>query len=1277
MQKYFLFLFIIISLIVCRVNAQQCLSGGCTSFSNEYPSNGAPYTPPSSWQVLINPTTGSPALMNGGNWTRFNVIAGNTYEWTYCEAYGGVSTSWDAQLTLFNNTNLSTPICFSTDVCGTTGNAPYISWTATFTGVARILTTAYISGVGCQSNSGTYNKLAYRQFSAGCTTPGTPASATGTPTGQTTANLSWTAGSPMGSPTITYYWVVGTSSSVTYGSGVAQGTTTGTTASTSALTCGTTYYLRVYANTSCNGTNSGYITSSSFTTSACSGSSVYGIDVSHFQGSINWPQVHTSGKVFAFAKATEGVTFDDDHFSTYMPAGISAGMVMGAYHVARPTNNTAAAEASHFLNIAGSYIGPGYLPPALDLEPAYIESLTPSVLSAWIQAWMTAVQNATGISPIIYCTHYDAANYINSSLNIYGLWIANYETNPTVPPTNIGVWTTWEFNQYSAIGIVPGITGSVDLDVFNGDATTFNNLIYPPTSLADLIITAGTYSASPTTVIAGSTITAFASEDNIGNAIAASGTVVGLWLSSSSTLNTTNSIYLGSITGFPAISAGSNSLIYQNTVTIPSSTSAGSYYLFFWADGGSCGSGASCITCSGSVIESNECNNFASVPITVTCTVPGAVTVNGGGTFCNSAVLNATGGSGGTIYWQGTTSNGTNTTTPSTSQTVTASGTYYFRANSSCGWGTQGSATVTINSTPTLSVSPTNQNVVATAGNASFTVSNTGCGTMSYTSSVNTGSNWLSIVSGGSGGNSGTINISFSQNTDCNQRIGTIAITASGATGSPISVTVTQAGNSTPTLSVTPSNQNVSASAGNTSFNVLNTACGNMNYTSSVTSGSSWLSITGGGSGGNTGTINVSYTQNSDCNQRIGTITITASGATGSPISVTVTQAGNSTPTLSVTPSNQNVSASAGNTSFNVLNTACGTLNYTSQINPGSEWLTITSGGTGSNSGTINVSYTQNTGSSLRVGTITVTAAGATGSPVSITVTQSATSPIPILSVEPYNQNVTYQTGTCFFNVINTGSGTMNYTSQVNPGSEWLSITSGGTGGNNGTLTVTYSENTGTTQRIGTITVTASGATGSPVSVTVTQEAPSLIPILNVEPTNQNVNYFAGTSSFDVSNTGNGTMSYSSQVISGSNWLSIISGGTGGNSGSLKLYYTQNNDLTQRVGIITVTANGAIGSPAYVTVTQDFFTSVLDLSKHKIKIFPNPTCGIVNIESDKPFDQLTDITIVNLVGQIIGIYSINTEQKTQIDFSLYPEGIYFLLITSGKESVHVKIIRGH
>lgn len=98
------------------------------------------------------------------------------------------------------------------------------------------------------------------------------------------------------------------------------------------------------------------------------------------------------------------------------------------------------------------------------------------------------------------------------------------------------------------------------------------------------------------------------------------------------------------------------------------------------------------------VTPSNNCGTGPSRTLSVTViSLPGSVTVNGSGNFCNSALLTASGGSGGVIYWQGSTSNGTDLSMPSTSQTVTSSGTYYFRAYNNCGWGIQGSATVVLN----------------------------------------------------------------------------------------------------------------------------------------------------------------------------------------------------------------------------------------------------------------------------------------------------------------------------------------------------------------------------------------------------------------------------------------------------------------------------------------------------------------------------------------------------------------------------------------------------
>jgi len=208
---------------------------------------------------------------------------------------------------------------------------------------------------------------------------------------------------------------------------------------------------------------------------------ILGIDVSHHQNSINWQLVANDSKVFAYCKATEGMTYHDPNFVTYMTGGINAGIVMGAYHFARPDNNTATQDANNFINTASSYIGNGFLPPVLDLEDpnanTHLDQIfTASQLTAWVQTWLNRVESQTGIQPILYLSSHYAA-YLNSSLNSYGLWIAKPDGSASSPPSDLGNWNNWIFKQYSWEGSVNGISGHVDLDSFHGSITDFNNLI--------------------------------------------------------------------------------------------------------------------------------------------------------------------------------------------------------------------------------------------------------------------------------------------------------------------------------------------------------------------------------------------------------------------------------------------------------------------------------------------------------------------------------------------------------------------------------------------------------------------------------------------------------------------------------------------------------------------------------------------------------------------------------------------------------------------------------
>ena len=203
---------------------------------------------------------------------------------------------------------------------------------------------------------------------------------------------------------------------------------------------------------------------------------VDGLDVSHWQGTINWPEVVEAGYVFTFAKGTEGVGWTDRKFHENMINGVDAGEMMGIYHFARPDlGNKAADEANYFLDVVGDYLKSGYLRPVLDLEVG--SSLGKTVLSNWAIEWMETVKNRTGISPLIYVNPSYIHYYLTEAVTEYDLWVAHWtcEPEPSYYYPNTGMWRDWAFWQYYGpggcggnYGYVPGIDAHIDLNIFNG-----------------------------------------------------------------------------------------------------------------------------------------------------------------------------------------------------------------------------------------------------------------------------------------------------------------------------------------------------------------------------------------------------------------------------------------------------------------------------------------------------------------------------------------------------------------------------------------------------------------------------------------------------------------------------------------------------------------------------------------------------------------------------------------------------------------------------------------
>lgn len=198
---------------------------------------------------------------------------------------------------------------------------------------------------------------------------------------------------------------------------------------------------------------------------AAQSSYVEGIDVSKWQGTIDWGMVRASGKRFAIAKATEGVGYEDPKYDANKAGAMANGLAFGAYHFARPDLNSALAEADWFADTAGYQ--PGMIIPTLDLEVH--GSNTDAQLVAWVQAWVGRVYERLGVRPMIYASPSFWKTYMGNTTwfasNGYAMvWVAHWGVaDPTVPGSNWG-GKSWTFWQYTSSGHVPGITGAVDLD---------------------------------------------------------------------------------------------------------------------------------------------------------------------------------------------------------------------------------------------------------------------------------------------------------------------------------------------------------------------------------------------------------------------------------------------------------------------------------------------------------------------------------------------------------------------------------------------------------------------------------------------------------------------------------------------------------------------------------------------------------------------------------------------------------------------------------------------
>ena len=202
---------------------------------------------------------------------------------------------------------------------------------------------------------------------------------------------------------------------------------------------------------------------------------VPGIDVSKWQGDVDWAAVATTPVRYVIMRATIGnepskARFVDPKYAEYLAGATANGLVVGAYHRANVgrADDDAIREANYFVNNA--QIAAGDVLPVLDIEETH--GLSIAEMQDWVREWVRRVFARTGVKPMLYSSpHFWLANMGDTRWfadHGYPLWIAHWGVPaPSVPAENWG-GNGWTFWQWTSTGHVAGIAGNVDRDRFNG-----------------------------------------------------------------------------------------------------------------------------------------------------------------------------------------------------------------------------------------------------------------------------------------------------------------------------------------------------------------------------------------------------------------------------------------------------------------------------------------------------------------------------------------------------------------------------------------------------------------------------------------------------------------------------------------------------------------------------------------------------------------------------------------------------------------------------------------
>ena len=203
---------------------------------------------------------------------------------------------------------------------------------------------------------------------------------------------------------------------------------------------------------------------------------ILGLDVSYFQGKVNWSQIEKDGIHFTYAKATQGQGYTDPMFQTNLKGMRASKLYAGAYHFYM-SGDDPVKQAENFLKSLPE-LKIGDMVPMLDLEQGgWTKGTDIATFQANVKIWLKIIEEKLGMKPIIYTNNPFAKTYLQGDgFSQYDLWLAEYGVHKPRVPKPWNKWTIW---QRSAKGTYQGLPGgeSVDHDLFSGTHVELLNLV--------------------------------------------------------------------------------------------------------------------------------------------------------------------------------------------------------------------------------------------------------------------------------------------------------------------------------------------------------------------------------------------------------------------------------------------------------------------------------------------------------------------------------------------------------------------------------------------------------------------------------------------------------------------------------------------------------------------------------------------------------------------------------------------------------------------------------